>query len=165
MESHSQRQGKTQRIKGGSQLKFQELRERMVKGVKTNRYLENPSTNELIGLAKRANSKSIRLLFNPETNDLYAWDGYDMIHDEFAMQELFMDSHQVNKLYPQGDPRDLAYINWTGRTVEGTFIGNNLNIPKIDKLLEFIEEYENGTYVEDEYSEIRNAVALLFKRK
>lgn len=51
-------------------------------------YLENPTKNELIGLINRSKADSIRLLVSKDGKTLYAWDAYDMWHDEFRLTIL-----------------------------------------------------------------------------
>jgi len=70
-------------------IKFQELREKSVKGIGVvPRYLINPTPTEALNFMKNTKEKSIRLL--SDNNNLYIWDGYYAIHDDFRKNELFL---------------------------------------------------------------------------
>ena len=100
---------------------------------------------------------------------LYAWDASAMTHDDFIVQELFIDMYdmnRINKISTPEDPSNLVHITWTGSEYDGTFIGDNLYEKyweKIDALIEFVEKHENGKY-EELPDEIRFTTTYEFKR-
>lgn len=74
--------------------------------------LVNPTANEILGLAKKANRHTLRGLVDPNTGDLYVWEAYLAVHTSIiSALGLDINCREINYL---GSP---YILNFSGETV------------------------------------------------